>query len=449
MGSDASLYFAKRQVFSDKDEINQVIMTLFQVNERRILRGSIQEIAPEYLDADAENADEKIAILKYESTVGALKDRLELMGFSYQFIQQEFARAQNTLLAAPPQEYEDSPHRAFMETRHKLERRVLEELSFAQWQQLFERLWKEDELLHVIKSSPSEPTIDAPLEELFTWYMRANSYDMPYGFIVHDPRMYLRLMCELFSPDTIATYDLTEIVMDCYDENPEYVAAIAEDYLDGGYATTRRIIVLTEGRSDQRAIEGALSLLRSNIRNYFSFLDFETLAIQGGVPAVLNTLKALISVGVANRIVAILDNDTAAHSAVQSVKLSKLPNNVRIVFLPDLKLAEDYPTLGPSGMASMNINGLACSLELFFGADILTDSSGRMTPIQWKGYDDKLRRYHGEILRKQEIQEMFATKLDATRKDISLLKTQDWAPMETVIQSLVSASKTRLRSTMD
>ena len=227
--------------------------------------------------------------------------------------------------------------------------------------------------------------------------------------------------------------------MDCYEEDPEYVAAIAEEYLDGGYATTRRIIVLTEGRSDQRAIEGALSLLRPNIKNFFSFLDFETLAVQGGVPSVLNTLKAFISVGVANRIIAILDNDTAAHSAVQSARLNNLPNNVRILFLPNLKLAEDYPTLGPSGLAPMDINELACSLELFFGSDILTDSSGKLTPIQWKGYDDKLRRYHGEILRKQEIQESFAVKLDSTRRDISLLKTLDWAPMETIVQSLVSA----------
>ena len=87
----------------------------------------------------------------------------------------------------------------------------------------------------------------------------------------------------------------------------------------------------------------------------------------------------------------------------------------------------------------MNINGLACSLELFFGSDILTDSYGKLTPIQWKGYDDKLRRYHGEILRKQEIQESFAAKLVLARQDVSLLKSQDWAPMETIVQSLISA----------
>jgi hypothetical protein len=87
----------------------------------------------------------------------------------------------------------------------------------------------------------------------------------------------------------------------------------------------------------------------------------------------------------------------------------------------------------------MNINGLACSIELYFGSDVLTNSSGALTPIQWKGYDDKLRRYHGEILCKQEIQERFAIKLEEARRDPSLFEAQDWAPMKMIVQSLISA----------
>jgi hypothetical protein len=109
--------------------------------------------------------------------------------------------------------------------------------------------------------------------------------------------------------------------------------------------------------------------------------DFDTLAVPGGVTSVLNTLKALISVGIANRVVALLDNDTAAHAAVQAAKLGKLPQNVRIGFLPRLSSAENYLTLGPTGMTAMDINGLACSIELFFGADVLTKESGQLVPI--------------------------------------------------------------------
>lgn len=439
MGSYATLYIGGREIYSDKDDVNQVLMTLFQASERRILRGTIQEIAPDLLDEDGENADEKIDILKYETTVGALKDRLDLMGFSFQFIENEFERARSARLSTPSMEIEESPHREFLEARYKLERRVFEELTFNKWQRLFEKLWKEDALLFESRSSIPEPPIDAPVDDLHIWYMREYNRDMPYGFISHDPRVFLRLACDLFSSDTPAVYDLTEIVVSSYQEDLEYVASIAEEYLDGGYASTRRIIVLTEGRSDQRAVEGALGLLRPNIKNFFSFLDFETLTIQGGVPAVLITLKAFISVGVANRIVAILDNDTAAHAALQSAKLTVLPANVRILFLPNIKLAENYPTLGPTGLAPLNINGLACSIELFFGSDVLKNSSGALTPIQWKGYDDKLRRYHGEILCKQEIQERFTLKLEEARQNPSLFKTQDWTSMELVIESLISA----------
>lgn len=423
MGSYSTLYIAEREIYSDKSELNHIIMTLFQASERRILRGTVQEIAPDLLDEDRENAEDKIDILKYETTVGALKERLELMGFSHQFIKNEYELARSRRLSSAPQEVEESPHREFFEARYKLERRALGELTFDQWQRLFEKLWKEDELL-INKRTLPEPSIDAPLDDLLIWYMREHNFDMTYGFIAYDPRVFLRLVCEMFSSNTPAVYDLTELVMESYEEDPEYVASIAEEYLDGGYATTRRIIVLTEGRTDQRAIEGTLSLLRPNIKSFFSFLDFETLAVQGGVPSVLNTLKAFISVGVANRIVAILDNDTAAHAAVQSAKLNTLPNNVRIVFQPNLKIAEDYPTLGPSGLAPMNINGLACRIELFFGTDILRNSSGTLIPIQWKGYDDKLHRYHGEILCKQEIQERFTIKLEEARRDPSLQDTR-------------------------
>jgi hypothetical protein len=154
--------------------------------------------------------------------------------------------------------------------------------------------------------------------------------------------------------------------------------------------------------------------------------------------SVINTLKALISVGIANRVVALLDNDTAAHAAAQSVKLGKLPPNARIIFLPHLPSAENYPTLGPTGMTVMDINGLACSVELYFGADVLK-KSGELVPIQWKGYDERLKRYQGEIMHKAELQSLFTQKLDQARGNPDLFATQDWAPMETVIQSLITA----------
>jgi hypothetical protein len=155
--------------------------------------------------------------------------------------------------------------------------------------------------------------------------------------------------------------------------------------------------------------------------------------------SVLNTLKALVSVGIANRIIALLDNDTAAHSAAQSTKSWKLPENARIVFLPDIPIAEKYPTQGPTGMTIMNINGLACSIELYFGLDVLSTESGQLAPIQWRGYDEKLKRYQGEIMHKSNLQAIYSEKLAQAREDPSSIKQMDWTSMEMVLQALITA----------
>lgn len=39
--------------------------------------------------------------------------------------------------------------------------------------------------------------------------------------------------------------------------------------------------------------------------------------------------------------------------------------------LPDLEFLKSYPTLGPNGLANMDINGVAASIELYLGNDVL------------------------------------------------------------------------------
>ena len=72
-----------------------------------------------------------------------------------------------------------------------------------------------------------------------------------------------------------------------------------------------------------------------------------------------------------------------------------------------IEFARNYPTQGPNGITNLDINGLACSIELYFGRDILTDKEGKLIPIQWKGYEESLKQYQGEILKKKELQEAF------------------------------------------
>jgi hypothetical protein len=78
--------------------------------------------------------------------------------------------------------------------------------------------------------------------------------------------------------------------------------------------------------------------------------------------------------------------------------------------LPDIKLAKNYPTVGPTGFKRMNINGLACGIEMYLGVDILTKED-KFIPIQWKGYDEKEKKYQGDLSEKHYAQEEFRKKI--------------------------------------
>jgi len=442
MGSYSTLFIDGKEVCSRRHELDPVIMTLFQAPERCIRRGTIEELLPDNLEDDRSNADDKVELLTYETTLGTLKDRLDLMGFTFQFVRKEYERLRKINMDEASDEVQASYSESYLRIV-EARQRALKGLTFDRWVKLFGPLWKREGYWGEVNPEihlSEIPSNDASLDELHAWYMRTADVDTKYSCISEDTRVFLRIVCEILPRDTAVIYDLSELVYESgYSDYAEEMASFAEQYLDGGYATTRRIIVLTEGRFDQRAIESSLSLLHPGLRSYFSFLDFDTLNIQGGVSSVLNTLKAFISVGITNRIVALLDNDTAAHASVQAAKLGNLPQNVRIVFLPHLPSAEKYPTLGPGGLTKMDVNGLACSIELYLGADVLGDSPTQLIPIQWKGYDDKLRRYQGEIMSKPEIQSRVIEKLEQAKQDPDLLSTQDWIPMEMVLQSLITA----------
>ncbi len=78
-------------------------------------------------------------------------------------------------------------------------------------------------------------------------------------------------------------------------------------------------------------------------------------------------MKAFIAAGVANRFVAIADNDTAAHTHLAELKSRQLPEGCRLLHYPDLPLLADYPVLDPtsSEMTRDDVNGIAGSLEMY------------------------------------------------------------------------------------
>lgn len=85
-------------------------------------------------------------------------------------------------------------------------------------------------------------------------------------------------------------------------------------------------------------------------------------------------------------------------------------SNFKILKFPDLPYAKKYPSIGPTGLKTMNVNSLACGIEMYFGIDTLT-KEGKLIPIHWKAYNEKEKKYQGEISEKSYVQDTFRNKL--------------------------------------
>lgn len=156
---------------------------------------------------------------------------------------------------------------------------------------------------------------------------------------------------------------------------------------------------------------------------------------QGGVGHLMNVVKSFAGAGIENKIIALFDNDTAAYSTIESLKHIDIPSNIKVTHYPDIDLANHYPTYGPSGLTRENINRLAGSIELYFGVDVLKEN-GDLTPIQWKGYDERIGKYQGEILHKNELKTHFITKLKDCQNDQSRIIKEDWKEIDQIFKHL-------------
>ena len=204
-----------------------------------------------------------------------------------------------------------------------------------------------------------------------------------------------------------------------------------EDFL-----LSQRVIVLTEGDTDRRILERSLRLLYPHLAEYFHFFDFTGRRVGGGAGELANLVRAFAAADVRHRILALFDNDTAAKAALSNLNTDSLPSNIAVRHYPSLPLAKDYPTLGPSGGASMDVNGLAGSIELYLGQDALKDDAGMFPPVQWTGYDRKIGAYQGEVLDKQRVLDRFAAKLACCETRPDQISYYDWEGIEAVVHTM-------------
>ena len=185
-----------------------------------------------------------------------------------------------------------------------------------------------------------------------------------------------------------------------------------EDIVDGGYverdelyeelSDRERCLVVTEGSSDGAILRASLPLVMPDIRDFFHFVDMTENYPFTGTGNVVKFCQGLARIRILNRVLVVLDNDTAGREAYAQLSKLDLPDGLRITQLPDLERCRRVKTLGPSGVAFEDINGKAVSMECFL--DIWSSDE---PVVRWTNYSQTLDAYHGALIQKEAYTRRF------------------------------------------
>jgi hypothetical protein len=390
MGSWGSLYVGNYEFETTKSYANEPLMVVFRDSDRVI---GIDE--------------QEYETVIYETTVAIAKARLELLGFT---------------LAQGKKVYE-SPE-------------LLEDYSDDEQENY------SDEKQNSLYKKPSldfDSLIEA-VSKLADEFDTRNSLDVLMRLFPEcDARLLLRVIIEGFHNNDRVWQDLSDFVGGGYYDTLEDICRNYSLNTAKEAEIASPIIVLTEGTSDRSVISRSIKALHPHLADYYRFFDFEGANQQGGVGTMVALLRGFIGAGISNRVIALVDNDTAAHDAITALlQNTTIPNNFRIVHYPSISLLNSYPTIGPTGAATVNVNGVAGGLELYFGLDVLSDDPQNLPPVHWTGWNQKLKKYQGEVIGKSALQKRFWGKIEALEQGKGHAGA-DWTGIEAILEVLFAA----------
>lgn len=252
--------------------------------------------------------------------------------------------------------------------------------------------------------------------------------------IIPEEEIHSKLFSEIDEDEYNVTYDLEVffenmnpyIILRLLAENPNAsdldVYWSFADVVENGWVTrekivhplcdSEKIIIVTEGSSDSYIIQKTIESIYPDISDFFKFIDMENNYPFTGTGNLYNFCCGLMKLGVNNKIIVIFDNDTEGNE--KYLKLVTMPkmDNFLITKLPDYHLFEHISTLGPQGENIENINGTAVAIECFLDFN----SCNREAKIRWTSYNEKLKKYQGALVCKDDYIRAFkkAKLLDGT-----------------------------------
>lgn len=397
MDAFSRLYLNDYELLKDKNDVEGVLISVFSESDKIIT----QEI--EY--------EEEVKKVRYVLKCKKYADKLDIMGFTLKKAQDEFYKVRG--MGKSKDEFVQSLNKSI---KFIIDNKIYDEYFL---DRISTKFLEEDKLS----------------ENLVLFILKNKELFLSGSFI--DIRFMLRIVLSIYdSEDDEIIYDVSEIIANGYFDEEFEFSKNAKEIAKSEYIINEKIIVLTEGKSDACILETALNILYPHLSEYYSFLDFKATRLRGSADALVTTIKAFISSGIANRTIAIFDNDTAGQEAMKLLSGIEIPNNIKVLKYPDLEIAKKYPTKGPTGDVVMDINGMACSIELYLGRDILCEEDGSLIPIQWIGYFENAGKYQGRILDKANCLKKFFDKM--SDKDISR-ENFDFSGLDDILKMIFKA----------
>ncbi len=359
------------------------------------------------------SSGEKNEAYQYQCPVGHLIDRLEIMGFTLALAREQMDSLRTDALSTPTLRIRRRNESSEDAAKRESKTATLTKSSFEDWLEAYVRLtdaW--------LGGTFYESRATGPLDGHLYLFLMEES-DAPVEGI-RDPfkelRFKLRAMLAVFRRDEPATLDFTPMIK-VWDQSPtERLTEAATESLLAPARATEPIVVLTEGRTDTRILSRSMERLYPHLSHLYTFLDHEGFGPPPGTGNIGNLLKGLAGCRISNRVIALFDNDAAGMVAVNLARKRNFPRNFRVLQLPVLEHAKSYPTLGPTGLVSTDINGSACGIELYLGRMALSGDDGALMPIQWTVYQRQLEKYQGELRDKGYVQEKYLKTLEASER---------------------------------
>lgn len=427
MGSYTELYIDDYPVLSSQSYVDSEVMTLFTESDKKTFAQKLSSRNPLVWGEVDEEEDCLETAHQYESSVKNTIERLEIMGYTMAFVKRQFEASVDERKSFLSDDRPDGMPEFYIEEYNFLNCVTIDDF-IASFKELR------------VRQVPWSSFVDQDKFKLSdaAKYLASDTNGWMLNFPCSDVRSYIRVILESCPFDSSVVQDLTEVTNAGYYELEDKVRDDSVDTLLSGVDVNSKIIVLTEGSSDKSIIERSLKLLYPHLADYYRFMDFGLANASGGASSLVSQVKGFVGVGIKNKTIALLDNDTAAYVAKKSLDKTNLPENIRVIHYPDLPLAENYPTIGPTGVQSVNINNLAGSIELYLGEDILKDN-GEYILVEWHGFDKSLSKYQGELLNKKGIQEKFYRKITECEQDMSKISQYDWSGMQLILNSMFTA----------